>query len=175
LRKELWEYYEKNGKDALHKKLADVNPERAVKIHPNNVKSVIRALEIQNKTEFTPKKERIPIRDYVLFGLNCDRAVLYERINARVDDMFNKGLVDEVKNLLNRYGPNAQAFQAIGYNETADYIKGNVSLSDTKELIKQHTRNYAKRQITFLKRLNPIWLDISHGKESVIQEILKNI
>jgi len=175
LRKELWEYYEKNGKDALHKKLADVNPERAAKIHPNNIKSVIRALEIQNKTEFAPKKERIPIRDYVLFGLNCDRTILYERINARVEDMFEKGLVDEVKNLLNRYSPDTQAFQAIGYKETIGYIKRNVNLSETKELIKQHTRNYAKRQITFLKRLNPIWLDVSHGKEYVTQEILKNI
>ena len=175
LRKEFWDYYEKNGKDALHKKLADVNPIRAAKIHPNNIKSVIRALEIQDKTNFAPKKERTPIRDYLLFGLNCDRAVLYERINARVDDMFEKGLVDEVKNLLYRYSPESQAFQAIGYKETVDYIKGNVSLLETKELIKQHTRNYAKRQITFLKRLNPIWLDVSAGKETIIQEILKKI
>ncbi|HPG91974.1 MAG TPA: tRNA (adenosine(37)-N6)-dimethylallyltransferase MiaA [Clostridia bacterium] len=171
LRSELWDFCDKFGKEALHKKLAEINPERAEKIHPNNVKSVIRALEILDKKDFTTKKERKPVRDYVLFAMNCDRNLLYERINTRVDKMFELGLVEEVELLSKKYDSRCQAFQAIGYKETLEYLKGEFSLSDIKEQIKRHTRNYAKRQITFIKRLNPIWIDANKGKDDIIAEI----
>lgn len=171
LRSELWDFCDKFGKEALHKKLEDISPERAKKIHPNNAKSVIRSLEILDKGDFTAKKERKPVRNYVLFALNCDRNLLYERINARVDKMFELGLVEEVELLSKKYDPVCQAFQAIGYKETLGYLKGNLSLTDTKEQIKQHTRNYAKRQITFIKRLNPIWIDANKAKDEIINEI----
>lgn len=169
-RQSLWDYTEKNGQDALYAMLVEQNPEKTKKIHPNNIKGVIRALEIL-QTDTPAVKGRVKKHDYPLFALNVERPLLYERINKRVDAMIEKGLVSEAEILKKKYGDASQAFQAIGYKEIFDYLEGKTEIGQAVDLIKQHTRNYAKRQITFLKRLNPIWLDASKNIEELITEI----
>lgn len=175
LRNELWQYCEQNGREALYELLKEKDAEKAEKIHANNVKSVIRALEILSKGGETKPKAREPKREYVLFALNDDRDTLYDRINKRVDKMIDSGLVDEVRRLSELYDTRAQAFQAIGYKEIVEFLNGKTSLEQAVELIKQHTRNYAKRQITFIKRLNPIWLDAKQPTEKLLERVLTEI
>ena len=143
--------------DELYKRLAELDPESANKIHPNNKKRVIRALIIAENGRLT-KSENIASQEHkmrfenvrILF-LNPNREELYQTINERVDQMFENGLVEEVKALLNKYDFSLTAYQAIGYKEVIDYLNGKSSLDECKELIKKRTRNYAKRQVTFFK------------------------
>ena len=107
--------------------------------------------------------------------MSLDRQQLYEKIDLRVEEMFEQGLLQEVKTLLSFVAESAQSLQAIGYKEVLSYFKGELTLEECKELIKRHTRNYAKRQITFLKRMNPIWLDASIPVEHNAEKILNYI
>lgn len=171
IRKGYWKYAEEHGAHALHTFLRQKDPQKADTIHPNNVKLVIRALEILQTSSFE-KKERKNKRDYWLFALDLRREELYRRINARTKKMVDEGLVGEVEELSERFDTSGQAFQAIGYKEIVGYLEGKTTLEQAIELIKQHTRNYAKRQLTFIKRLNPIWLDAEKGTEKLQKEIL---
>ena len=149
--------YDSSNADELYKRLAELDPESANKIHPNNKKRVIRALIIAENSRLT-KSENIASQEHkmrfenvrILF-LNPNREELYQTINERVDQMFENGLVEEVKALLNKYDFSLTAYQAIGYKEVIDYLNGKSSLDECKELIKKRTRNYAKRQVTFFK------------------------
>lgn len=127
----------------------------AEKIPANNLKRVIRALEIKEYgTQSIKGNVDIAFR---AFAINMDRAKLYENINNRVDKMIKKGLLQEVKSLLNGgVSVDGQAMQAIGYKEMVAFINGKQSLEDTINLIKQHTRNYAKRQLTFLRGMDEV-------------------
>ncbi len=162
LREELTNMLELNGAEFMHAKLAELDPESAQKIHPNNTKKVVRALEIVMQSN-QPKhnsqqKPDLSDSDIIMIGLNGDRSKLYDKINARVDAMFDQGLVQEVYSIGNfEY----QSMQAIGYKEFSAYkptILNNkytlteYEISSIKDKIKQHTRNYAKRQITWFKR-----------------------
>lgn len=149
-----------------NEELADIlnklDPKAFETIHMNNRKRVIRAIQIArtheiNKSESIDKQEhKLVIDDEVKFlFLNPDRKVLYENINKRVDIMFEQGLLDEVKGLLNKYELSTTAKAAIGYKEVIDYLDNKCSLEECKELIKKRTRNYAKRQVTFFKHQLP--------------------
>ena len=142
--------------------LKELDPKSLETIHVNNRKRIIRAIQIArthdlNKSESIDLQEHKPIfEDEIKFlFLNPNRDELYANINARVDQMFEKGLVDEVKGLLNKYQLSATAKAAIGYKEVIDYLEGKYSLEECKELIKKRTRNYAKRQVTFFKHQLP--------------------
>lgn len=141
----------------LHNILKSLDEEEAKKIHPNNKKRVLRAIQLirllgESKTEFLNKQNHKIIYDDVkIFYINPDREKLYQRINERVDEMIQEGLIDEVKNLITKYNLSSTAIKAIGYQEIISYLKGEMTLENAKELIKKKTRNYAKRQNTFFK------------------------
>lgn len=155
---------EDKGLYYLYEKLQELDNDAAKKIDKNNKQRVIRALEI---IKFSDKKETKFFREennsynLKMIGLNMDRALLYERINKRVDEMFNLGLVDEVKDLLdNEYNESLTSMKAIGYKEIISYLNNEITLEESKELIKKNSRHYAKRQLTWFRRDNRIkWFD----------------
>lgn len=167
IRKELEEEYDARGADFMHEKLKKLDKEAAGLIHKNNKKRLIRAIEyallnnkkISEHNEEQRKKESV--YDCKLFVLNMDRKKLYERINYRVDLMFEKGLLEEFEELLKK-GCNKSmvSMQGIGYKEIFEYKENRLSLEELKEKIKQDTRHFAKRQITWFKReKEAIWMD----------------
>ena len=145
--------------------LKSIDEEATKTIHKNNRKRVLRAIEIyrssgKTKSEIIKAQEHKLIYDTMFIGLNIKRDVLYEKINERVDKMMCDGLLEEVINLKNKYDVSKHAFQAIGYKELLDYLDKKTSLEDAIELIKKHSRNYAKRQMTYFKNQLPmIWFD----------------
>ncbi len=176
IRKQLNEELKIYGAQYLLDKLRQIDPVSAENIHPNNTVRLLRALEIfyatgVKKSDF--KRLQTYAYPITLIVLYCDRQILYERINNRVDQMVKLGLIDEVEGLLKIYPPNSQCFSAIGYKEIFDYLKGESSLEQAIELIKQKTRNYAKRQLTFFKRFkNAVWLNVNIDKHETVKKIL---
>lgn len=164
IRKKLETDLQTYGNDYLYQKLAEVDKKSAEVLHKNDVKRIIRALEIYY-TLGAPKSELVKKSEskyeYLLIGLNTDREELYKKINLRVDLMIENGLVDEVKNLLNSgCSKSCQSMQAIGYKEIVGYLDGEYSLQTAIEKIKQYSRNYAKRQLTYFKSIpGIIWID----------------
>lgn len=163
IRKKYTELADKRGKEFLFELLKSVDGKSAEKLHCNDVKRIIRALEIYEMSG--RKKSEIddgfkPKYDYLAVAIDYPRDELYERIDKRVDDMFEQGLVDEVKSLKERgIDENCQSMQAIGYKEVLFCLKNGDNDSTMRGIIKQNTRHYAKRQITFFKRLkNIVWL-----------------
>ena len=153
---------EKMSNEELYDLLTKLDSNATNNLHMNNRKRVMRAIIIArthelNKSGAINKQEhKLVVDEEVKFlFLNPERKSLYEKINKRVDLMFEKGLVDEVKNLLNKYELSNTAKAAIGYKEVIDYLKGQYSLEECKELIKKRSRNYAKRQVTFFKHQLP--------------------
>ena len=154
---------EELSNEELYELLKKVDMKATETIHMNNRKRVIRALQIartheSNKSESIDKQEHALFfknEDVRFYFINPNRSELYENINARVDQMFENGLVDEVKGLLNKYDLSLTARAAIGYKEVIDYLEGKCTLEECKELIKKRTRNYAKRQVTFFKHQLP--------------------
>lgn len=163
-RKILEERAEKEGFDALYQELLKWDPESANRITPQNTRRVIRALENikSGETVSVTRSGELHYRTLVI-GLEMDRSLLYERINHRVDMMFAEGWVDECKGLLEQWPTMSPAScQAIGYKEIFAYLRGELTLDRTKEVIKQRTRNFAKRQITWFRRMDYIrWHKIS--------------
>lgn len=159
-RKKLQEIAEKEGVEALHSILKERDAEAAEKIHPNNVKRVIRALEVcyatgKTFTQVNIESVRESLYDALIFGLEWERELLYDRINRRVDVMVENGLEDEVRKLI-KMGLKAEhtAMQAIGYKELMLYFNGKLTFDEAIDKIKQESRRYAKRQMTWFKR-NP--------------------
>lgn len=177
VRKKYLDLCEKFGNEYIFDELKKVDPESCKKLHFNDTKRVIRALEIyettgQKKSEIDNIKESGFIKPLII-GLNYPREILYERINIRVDLMVDAGLLKEVESLLKDYNKNDKGMQGIGYKELIPYFNGEENLNNCIEKIKQNTRNYAKRQITwFKKQQNIIWFDKS--QESV-DEIFKQV
>ena len=142
----------------------------------NNRKRVIRAIMIArnqgvSKSENLDKQEHKLLYPAEIIMINPNREKLYENINTRVDKMFEKGLVDEVKKLKEKYELSLTAKAAIGYKEVLDYLDEKTSLDDCKELIKKRSRNYAKRQVTFFK--NQFDVKMFENKEEIINNYLK--
>lgn len=147
---------EERGNSFVYEELKNKDPKAAEKLHYNDLKRVIRALEIfENGTKKSEIiDEYIPKFNYSAFSICHERETLYARINSRVEQMIELGLIDEVKSLINSgINSNSQCMQGIGYKEVLQYLDGNIDLEQLKELIKLNTRHYAKRQITFFKRL----------------------
>jgi tRNA dimethylallyltransferase len=182
-RRTLEEEAEEKGPVSLHEKLDKVDPESASRIHPNNVRRVIRALEIihcTGKTAGELQADQSPelMYDTALIGLMMERELLYRRINLRVDLMMEQGLLEEVKYLYNNGLRDCQSIQAIGYKELYDYFDDKVSLDEAIENLKQNSRRYAKRQLTwFRNKMNVEWFDMSesHDAEKKFAEISRFI
>ena len=180
-RLKLEEFANTNGNEALWNKLKEVDAESAEAIPANNRKRVIRALEYYEQTgeQFSVHNKRERDRkspyNFAYFVLNDDRAVLYNRIDARVDKMYEAGIVDEVKSLLQEgCKPGMTSMDGIGYKELISYIQGEGSLDDALELIKKNSRNYAKRQLTWFRREKEVvWLDKTELKTE--QQLLDKI
>lgn len=172
IRREYEQIAEERGREYLHAMLREVDEESAEKLHPNDVKRVVRALEIYRLTGVKKSAQNdgyVPKRDYLAVAFDYPRAELYARIERRVEVMLKQGLVDEVAGLY-RSGIDEtfQCMQGIGYKEVLLYLKNSISYSTMSDMIKQNTRNYAKRQITFFKKLpNLRWLDpnVDNGKK----------
>lgn len=155
------------GNVALHEELTKVDPESASQIHPNNVRRVIRALEIFHCTgkimsDYQNNQQPDLLYETALIGLTMERDKLYERINMRVDIMIAEGLLDEVSMLYKHGLRDCQSIQAIGYKEIYDYLDGKVSLEIAVENLKQNSRRYAKRQLTwFRNKMEVKWFDMT--------------
>ncbi|WP_321284522.1 tRNA (adenosine(37)-N6)-dimethylallyltransferase MiaA [Exiguobacterium profundum] len=166
LRAELERFAEVEGREALHQRLVQLDPVRAATIHPNNVRRVVRALEVAMQGD-TQTTDSAPSEhyDYRLFVLHADREILYDRINQRVDAMMEAGLVEEVERLLAQGYRDTQAMRAIGYKEMIPFIDGKMSKEKATDLLKQHTRQFAKRQLTWFRhQFDGIWVDM--GRKS---------
>lgn len=181
MREELYAYAEENGKEALFEKLRSVDPAAAERIHPNNIKRVIRAIEAASKgeplTSFEGVSERKMRREAVLIGLKRDRQELYDRIDLRVDIMMENGLVEEVKRLIDMGMTSDDiSMKGIGYKELIDHFNGLYDLDEAVRLIKRNSRRYAKRQMTWLRRYKTMeWFDVGayNDNNEVVQVITK--
>jgi len=167
--------YEKLSNEELHKELEKIDPKQAEIIHMNNRKRVLRAIEIylsngKTKSEIIDSQEHKLVYDAKFFVRDMDREELYSLIDKRVDKMMKDGLLDEVKTILSKYGESLKALQAIGYKELIPVIKGEYSLERGVELVKKNSRNYAKRQVTFIKHQFPV---VFYKNTQDLLEILK--
>ena len=166
VREKLNDILDKKGATYLYSMLKEVDNDSAMKIHPNDTKKVMRALEIFETTGVPKSKQNVgedsPRYDYEMIALTMPREILYERINNRVDLMFEMGLENEISTLLKagKVSRNSQSMSAIGYKEFFDYFDKKITLDEVKQLIKQHSRNYAKRQETFIRGFKDAhWFD----------------
>lgn len=164
---------EVNGTAELYRRLCECDPRAASKIHPNDAFRIVRALEIYEATgqpiSTCHQMHRMapPLFDVLKIGLFRQREVLYERINRRVERMVEEGLLDEVKSLLQRgYSSGLKPLQSIGYRHVTDFIEGRLSWDDTLQTLKQDTRHYAKRQLTWFNSDAQVkWMDADHLDE----------
>lgn len=172
----------KEGLSNLYEKAKEIDSKAIEKISPNDKKRILRILEIyhstgKTKTELEAESRKNEVKyDYRVFALNMDRQILYNRINKRVEIMIENGLIEEVKNLLDKYKEFPTAMQGLGYKEVVEYLNGYLTKDEMIEKIKQETRRYAKRQLTwFKKNKNTIWIDGLNDLQSNINIILEGI
>jgi tRNA dimethylallyltransferase len=180
LRQRLAQEEERYGPGHLHRRLQEVDPESAARLHPNDLRRIIRALEVYEQTGIrissTQRAAQAERRyDDLLFGLTMEREQLYSRIDRRVEEMIAAGLKEEVAGLLRRYGPHVQPLEAIGYREMIWHLRGLTTFSETVALIQRNTRRFAKRQLTWFRReANLIWCDLSHRRpEEVVEDLVR--
>lgn len=185
-RAELETFAKEHGAEALHERLREVDPESADAIHANNIKRVIRALEFYKKTgtkiseHNEQERQKESPYQFVYFVLNDDRENLYKRIDMRVDQMIEEGLVKEVQTLKERgYNRNMVSMQGLGYKEILEYLDGECTLSEAVYKIKRDTRHFAKRQITWFKREGHVtWInkkDYNYDEEKILNVMLESI
>ena len=181
-RQELEEQVRKDGLEKLYNKAKKIDPEAMLKISSNDKKRILRVLEIykatgKTKTEQERKsREKEPEFDYLVYGLNMPREKLYERINLRVDIMIKQGLIKEVEEIYKKYNEFPTSMQGLGYKEVVEYLEGHLTKEEMIEKIKQETRRYAKRQMTwFRKNKQTIWLDTENTKQNNLQIILEDL
>lgn len=171
-----------DGIDRIYRKLKEVDPEQAEKIHPNNHRRIIRALEIyeatgKTKTEWEKEQKRESPYDPLIIGLTMEREKLYEQINRRVDQMMENGLLEEVETLYRQGFENTQAMKAIGYKEFIPYLDGEITLEDAIETLKRNSRRFAKRQYTWFRNKLPVtWYLINpEEKDEKFLQIINNV
>ena len=174
----LEEQIHEKGIATLYERLKQLDPGQAEKIHPNNERRVIRALEVYEKTgmtmtEFQQKQKQDAPYEVYFIGLTMKRQLLYERINNRVDQMIENGLVQEVRDLYNNGYKDTQSMKAIGYKEFFPYFKGDQSLDETIHILKRNSRRYAKRQYTWFK--NKMDINWYHIEERAMNERFRTI
>lgn len=184
LRQKLKEYAQAFGAEQLHQRLAEIDPETANRLYPNNIGRIIRAIEVYEQTGITlsehikKSREEPSLYKPFMIGLSfSDRNILYDRINKRVDKMLEQGLVEEAELFFkNRLSPTSA--QAIGIKEFFPYFKGEISFEQAVENIKRETRRYAKRQLTWFrsdKRINWFYLDCYENLSDISTEIIKKL
>ncbi len=185
-RQELEQLVNEKGAEHLHDMLREVDPVSANTIHANNVKRVIRALEFFRQTgekiSEHNEKERVKESpyDFCYFVLNDDREKLYNRINLRIDQMLEEGLVGEVQSLKDKgYTRDMVSMQGLGYKEILDYLNGECTLEDAIYILKRDTRHFAKRQLTWFRReRDVIWVDkpsYNYDEDKILEAMLKSI
>lgn len=170
-----------HGAEHLYAKLVALDSKSAEKIHPNNHRRLVRALEIievtgRTKEDHEEDAGHAPLYNHLIVGLESDREVLYERISHRVDLMVEKGLVAEAKELWDNGIRSMQSVQAIGYKEVHQTFENKLDLAEAIELIKKNTRNYAKRQMTYFRnKLEISWLNAEEAVEINVREIIEKL
>ncbi|MFX4260777.1 tRNA (adenosine(37)-N6)-dimethylallyltransferase MiaA [Pelotomaculum propionicicum] len=184
-RKTLLKEAEEHGTSKLHERLREIDPKAAAKLHPNDARRIIRALEVYKLTgaliSSFHKIDRTRSANYnlLMFGLILEREKLYKKIEQRVDRMIEAGLVDEVQRLLNRgFSPALSSMRGLGYKEIIEYLNGDMSLDQSVDILKRNTRRFAKRQMTWFRRDNRIkWLnpDQVDAPGAIINEITRFI
>ncbi len=181
-RSELEQTADEIGLYELYKKAVEIDPISMDKISVNDKKRIFRVLEIYHSTGKTKTEQEIASRqkenpyEYIVFGINMERDKLYERINKRVDIMLESGLIDEVKALINKYNELPTAIQGLGYKEVVSYLNGEITYEEMIEKIKQETRHYAKRQLTWFRRNKQIiWLNGLDDIQNNINIILEGV
>lgn len=183
-RKRLEKEADEKGLEFLYNKAKEIDKQAMQKISPNDKKRIIRVLEIYHATGKTKTEQEIESRkkeikyEYKVFAINMNREKLYERINIRVDKMIENGLIEEVENLKKKYDHFPTAMQGLGYKEVVEYLQNQITRDEMIEKIKQESRRYAKRQLTwFRKNKETIWIDglekIEHNINIIEQEINK--
>ena len=176
IREKLRVELEENGIDYMHNKLRELDPEAAERIHKNNTKRVIRAIEVclsgEKMNDFSNDLKVNEKYKPIIIVLNREREHLYERINKRVDIMMESGLIDEVKKLLEMgYTKDMISMQGIGYKEIIKYLDGEYSLDEAIEIIKRDSRRYAKRQLTWFRRYSDAkWFNLDEYNDSQVLE-----
>lgn len=185
-REELEKLAQAKGAEYLHDRLREVDEKSAQDIHANNVKRVIRALEYFHQTgekiseHNEEQRKKVSPYNFSYFVLNDERAHLYEKINLRVDQMINEGLVREVQSLKEKgYTRDMVSMQGLGYKEMLDYLDNKCSLEEAVEIIKRDTRHFAKRQITWFKRESDVtWIDkkeYDYNEERILKAMLQEL
>lgn len=182
-RQEMETVAREQGVEELHRRLAEVQPETAARLHPNDIRRVIRALEVATFGGETVSQEKEDetacLYDVAVIGLTSERSLLYERINQRVDQMMADGLLDEVKGLLESGVPaDAQSMKGIGYKELVAYLEGKCTLEEAVDEIKKGTRHFAKRQFTWYRKMPYIdWYEVKTKKDiiGIEKEIAKKL
>lgn len=186
IRDQLMDEAREHGGVYIHNKLRQVDPPSADHIHKNNIRRVVRAIEyyMQTGERISSHNEREKTRrtpyNLVFFGLNMDRELLYKRIDQRVDQMIEEGLISEVKSLFDKgYSKDLPSMRGIGYKEFYPYFQEEKDLQACIDTLKQNTRHYAKRQLTWLRHQgNPIWIDVDHygfDKDKILKVLLKHV
>ena len=181
-REKLEKEVEEKGLEELYERAKEVDVEATKKISKNDKKRILRILEIyhatgKNKTDQEKESRKKEIEfDYKVYALNWDREKLYERINKRVDIMIEQGLIEEVKNVYEKYNEFPTAMQGLGYKEVVEYLENKTTKEEMVEKIKQETRRYAKRQMTwFRKNKQTIWLNAEEEIQNNIKIILEGL
>ncbi|MDD4335578.1 MAG: tRNA (adenosine(37)-N6)-dimethylallyltransferase MiaA [Desulfotomaculaceae bacterium] len=180
-RKKLLKDAEEHGAAKLHERLHKIDPGAAAKLHPNDIRRIIRALEVYKYTG-TPissfhktDRSRQSIYNLLMFGLSLEREKLYKTIEQRVELMIQTGLVEEVQELLSRgFSPELSSMRGLGYKEIIEYLQGGRSLTQSVDILKRNTRRFAKRQMTWFRRDRRIkWLNVDQDDVSgaIINEI----
>ncbi len=174
---------EEKGCEYVHKMLEEVDKKAAMEIHPNNTKRVIRALEYFKETgrPISEHNEEQRRKDspyqFVYFVLNRERATLYDRINLRIDQMLEAGLLDEVKSLAEKgYTKDMVSMQGLGYKEILAYLDGEMTMEEAIYILKRDTRHFAKRQLTWFKREKDVtWIDLDtfQSRQQVLNEMIQ--
>lgn len=181
-RAELHAFADRQGEEALHDRLKAVDPEAAERIHFNDRRRTIRALEVYRFTglpqsrQTAGQKKHSPY-ELCIIGLTMDRQILYNRIETRIDQMIGQGLVREVEGLLAQgCSPDLFSMQGLGYKEIVGYLQGDYDLPHAVELLKRNTRRFAKRQLSWFRRMKEIhWIDVTDGNFSAHLQTIRDI
>ena len=179
-RKSLEDRVEKEGLESLYKEAKKIDPKAMETISENDKKRILRVLEIYNQTgktktemEIESRKEQ-PKYDYKMYAINWPREELYNRINKRVDIMIEQGLIGEVESIIKKYKTFPTAMQGLGYKEVVEYLENKITKEEMIEKIKMESRRYAKRQITWFKKVeNIVWLQGNNEIQNNINIILE--
>jgi tRNA dimethylallyltransferase len=181
LRTRLRDRMAERGPEYLHRLLRRLDPKAAQAIHANDVPKVVRAIEVSITTRKTItdlwQQGREPLKGVRILriGLDPDRAVLYERINARAREMFSSGLIEETRNLAGRYGAAARPLTSLGYKQAEQYLRGGISLEKAIEAAQQGHRNYAKRQMTWFRREPHVKWFTAFGSDPQLQKEVESV